>query len=76
MIRMAFALGVALVLFLIPVNAGRGEFLLDWKTAVTIPWDIIILFGGGFALAQGFNESGLTPGWRSSCPSCRVPTCC
>ena len=54
------AIAGALLLFLIPVDLGRGEFLLDWKTAVTIPWDIIILFGGGFALAQGFNESGLT----------------
>ncbi|MCK5479897.1 MAG: DASS family sodium-coupled anion symporter, partial [Gammaproteobacteria bacterium] len=54
------AIAGALVLFMIPVNLSRREFLLDWKTAVTIPWDIIILFGGGFALAQGFNESGLT----------------
>ena len=54
------AIGGALVLFMIPVNLKKREFLLDWKTAVTIPWDIIILFGGGFALAQGFNESGLT----------------
>jgi sodium-dependent dicarboxylate transporter 2/3/5 len=54
------AIGGALLLFLIPVNLTRREFLLDWKTAVTIPWDIIILFGGGFALARGFSETGLT----------------
>jgi sodium-dependent dicarboxylate transporter 2/3/5 len=54
------AIAGALLLFLIPVNLKKREFLLDWKTAVTIPWDIIILFGGGFALAQGFSESGLT----------------
>jgi len=54
------AIAGALLLFLIPVNLSRREFLLDWKTAVTIPWDIIILFGGGFALASGFSESGLT----------------
>jgi sodium-dependent dicarboxylate transporter 2/3/5 len=54
------AIAGALLLFLIPVNLKQREFLLDWKTAVTIPWDIIILFGGGFALAQGFGESGLT----------------
>jgi sodium-dependent dicarboxylate transporter 2/3/5 len=54
------AIAGALLLFLIPVNLARREFLLDWKTAVTIPWDIIILFGGGFALARGFSESGLT----------------
>lgn len=50
----------ALLLFLIPVNLKKGEFLLDWPTAVRIPWDIIILFGGGFALAHGFSTSGLT----------------
>jgi sodium-dependent dicarboxylate transporter 2/3/5 len=54
------AIAGAMILFMIPVNLSKREFLLDWKTAVTIPWDIIILFGGGFALAQGFNESGLT----------------
>lgn len=52
------AMAGALVLFIIP--AGKGEFLLDWKTASRIPWDILILFGGGFALAKGFIDSGLT----------------
>lgn len=54
------AIAGALLLFMIPVNLRQREFLLDWKTAVRIPWDIIILFGGGFALAQGFSETGLT----------------
>ena len=54
------AISGALLLFVIPSNLARGEFLLDWKTAVRIPWDVIILFGGGFALAHGFQESGLT----------------
>lgn len=50
----------ALALFLIPSSSQKGKFLLDWKTAVKVPWDIIILFGGGFALADGFSSSGLT----------------
>ena len=54
------AIGGALLLFIIPSNLKAREFLLDWKTAVTIPWDVLILFGGGFALAAGFSESGLT----------------
>ena len=52
------AMAGALILFIIP--AGKGEFLLDWNTANKIPWDILILFGGGFALAKGFIDSGLT----------------
>jgi len=56
----AVAILGALLLFIIPADLKKGEFLLDWKTAVKIPWDIIILFGGGFALAAGFSASGLT----------------
>lgn len=54
------AMAGALLLFVIPSNLKKREFLLDWKTAVNIPWDILILFGGGFALAKGFTDSGLT----------------
>jgi len=54
------AMAGALLLFVIPSNWREREFLLDWRTAVKIPWDILILFGGGFALAKGFSETGLT----------------
>jgi sodium-dependent dicarboxylate transporter 2/3/5 len=33
--------------------------LLDWNTAITIPWGVLILMGGGLALADGFISSGL-----------------
>ena len=56
----SIAIAGALILFLIPTNLKRREFLLDWPTAVKIPWDIILLFGGGFALAHGFQQSGLS----------------
>ena len=56
----SIAMAGALLLFIIPADFSKREFLLDWKTAVGIPWEIIILFGGGFALAQGFAESGLS----------------
>ncbi|KXS43446.1 solute carrier family 13 (sodium-dependent dicarboxylate transporter), member 2/3/5 [Candidatus Frackibacter sp. WG12] len=49
----------AVVLFLIPVDLKKGKFLLDWTTAVKIPWGIILLFGGGLSLASGFKSSGL-----------------
>ncbi len=47
------------LLFVTPTNFAKREFLLDWNTAVKIPWDIILLFGGGLALANGFGKSGL-----------------
>ncbi len=50
----------ALILFIIPSNLNKGEFLLDWQTAVKIPWSIVLLFGGGLALAAGFKATGLT----------------
>ena len=54
------AMAGALLLFLIPSDIRKKEFLLDWPAAVKLPWDILVLFGGGFALAQGFSDSGLT----------------
>jgi len=47
-----------LALFIIPASK-KGERILDWKTAEKIPWGILILFGGGLALAGGFKETGL-----------------
>jgi sodium-dependent dicarboxylate transporter 2/3/5 len=56
------AIVVALLLFLIPSRrreGGRRARLMDWKTATRLHWGIVILFGGGFALAAGFEQSGL-----------------
>ena len=61
----AIAMSGAFLLFIIPSSKGNSGFILDWDTAKTIPWDIIILMGGGFALAAGFSESGLTQ-WLAS----------
>ena len=44
-------------LFLLPNPDGRP--LLEWGEAVKLPWGIILLFGGGMALAIGFQSSGL-----------------
>jgi len=54
------AIAGALALFVTPAGGGRHGALLDWEGAAKIPWDVLILFGGGFALAQGFQQSGLT----------------
>ncbi|SEI89828.1 solute carrier family 13 (sodium-dependent dicarboxylate transporter), member 2/3/5 [Cyclobacterium xiamenense] len=53
------ALTGVLLLFVIPAGNDKKEQLLDWKVAEKIPWGILILFGGGLALAEGFQETGL-----------------
>jgi sodium-dependent dicarboxylate transporter 2/3/5 len=54
------AIAGALTLFLVPAGRNSDGRLLDWSSAASIPWEVLILFGGGFALAQGFQVSGLT----------------
>ncbi len=54
------SIGMALLLFLCPDGRGRGGRIMDWETAGRLPWNIVLLFGGGFALASGFKESGLS----------------
>ncbi len=53
------AIVAALILFIVPVNLKKGEFLLDWNWAVKLPWEVLLLFGGGFALAESFQTTGL-----------------
>ncbi len=52
------ALAAVVLMFLVP--NGKGERLLDWQTAVNIPWGMLLLFAGGIALAKGFTASGLS----------------
>jgi len=54
------AIAFAILLFIIPSVNRRGDHLLDWETAVKLPWGILLLFGGGLAIASGFVESGLS----------------
>ncbi len=52
------ALVAVVLLFVIP--NGKGKRLMDWKTAETIPWGMLLLFAGGIAIAKGFTASGLS----------------
>lgn len=53
------AIASTVACFLLP--AGKdGERILDWKSGSKIPWDVLILFGGGFSLANGLETSGLS----------------
>jgi len=52
------ALTGALLLFLVPSGRQRHERLLDWHTAQQLPWEILLLFGGGLSLAAAIAASG------------------
>ena len=54
------ALVAAVLLFAIPNGMKAGGRLLDWKTAVTIPWGMLVLVGSGICLGAGFKASGLS----------------
>jgi sodium-dependent dicarboxylate transporter 2/3/5 len=54
------AILVAMPLFMIPARKGETERVMNWETARNLPWEIVLLFGGGFALANGFRDSGLS----------------
>ncbi|MFY0630210.1 MAG: DASS family sodium-coupled anion symporter [Flavobacteriaceae bacterium] len=49
----------ALSLFAIPMNFQKGNFVLHWNDTSKLAWGILILFGGGLALAKGMASSGL-----------------
>jgi sodium-dependent dicarboxylate transporter 2/3/5 len=53
------AIFISLILFIWPSKSKKGEQIMNWKTANRLPWNIVLLFGGGFALALGFEQSGL-----------------
>lgn len=52
------AITSAVILFLLPAKE-KGKTLLTWEDTINLPWGILLLFGGGMALASGFEKSGL-----------------
>jgi sodium-dependent dicarboxylate transporter 2/3/5 len=59
------AIAMALLLFFLPVkkrdsSGEKGGAILDPSVFAKIPWHIVLLFGGGFAIAKGFQSSGLS----------------
>ncbi|MDH3993893.1 MAG: SLC13 family permease [Gammaproteobacteria bacterium] len=52
------ALLAVVLMFIIP--NGKGQRLLSWERATTIPWGVLLLFSGGICLAKGFVNSGLS----------------
>lgn len=53
------AIGMSVVLFLIPSQQSKGKKILEWNDVKQLKYEILLLFGGGFALAYGFEKSGL-----------------
>ncbi|MGE0488297.1 MAG: DASS family sodium-coupled anion symporter [Vulcanimicrobiota bacterium] len=53
------AMLAALALFVMTVDGDRREYVLDWEWARRIPWRVLLLFGGGFALAHAFQVTEL-----------------
>jgi sodium-dependent dicarboxylate transporter 2/3/5 len=52
------ALLAAVIMFMTP--NGKNGHILDWKTAQSIPWGMLLLFAGGIVIAKGFAASGLS----------------
>jgi sodium-dependent dicarboxylate transporter 2/3/5 len=54
------ALTGAILLFLIPTDVRRGQFVMTWDAAKAMPWDVLLLFGGGLSLAHHIEKHGLS----------------
>lgn len=59
------AMIVGVAMFILPGGANRGVRLLNWDTALKLPWGVLLLFGGGLALSSQFSDSGLSE-WLGS----------
>jgi sodium-dependent dicarboxylate transporter 2/3/5 len=53
------AMAGGLLLFVIPVNIRKREFVMNWDTAKGLPWGILLLFGGGLTLAAAVKANGV-----------------
>lgn len=54
------AIMATVVLFALPTRRAGEKRIMQWEDSKKIPWGILLLFGGGLALAAGFVESGLS----------------
>ncbi|MEX1256001.1 MAG: DASS family sodium-coupled anion symporter [Gemmatimonadota bacterium] len=66
------AIAAMISLFLIPSGRGGRDGVLNWEWAKRIPWDILLLFGGGLSLAGAIGSSGLAEWIGGSLEAARV----
>lgn len=50
----------AVALFMIPIDARRGQFVMDWASTKSIPWEVLLLFGGGLSLSAMIERHGVS----------------
>ncbi|QDT12861.1 SLC13 family permease [Planctomycetes bacterium K23_9] len=60
------SVGLLAVVAMHLIPNGKGEMLMTWESASKIPWGVLILYGGGIAIALAFRESGLSETIASS----------
>jgi len=48
----------AVAMFIVPLDLKKGSFPLQWEDTSRLPWGILVLFGGGLALASGLTQAG------------------
>lgn len=53
------AIIAALALFVIPENIREKRFLMDWETALKVPWGVLLILGGGLCLAGAIQQNGV-----------------
>lgn len=59
----------AIALFLLPVDARKGVFVMNWNATKALPWDVLLLFGGGLSLASMIQSHGLSEYLGTLCQS-------
>lgn len=82
----SIALAGVVLMFLVPSGTQsrsktdegklKNDYLLDWDTAVSIPWGMLLLFAGGICIAKAFGESGLSEimgGWLTGLSELPLP---
>jgi sodium-dependent dicarboxylate transporter 2/3/5 len=57
------------MMFLVPIDFKNGRFLISWEDTRSLPWGILILFGGGICLAKGMESTGIIKAIGSSIAS-------